>query len=266
MEGPKSGDLMPAPRLSPIVDLLSAERLCGLAQRVVATESLLFLSEQFLFLMPHLESLLPTSKHPSVQAYMQTVSVSAELRQPAYMTVPAKAIGYNQVPGLMEKVRWDVHEIMSQHSYYVDVLVRELQVFLMRLSEVAKQIPIPKAATEILWEHCIRISNRIFLDGFSQAKRCTNEGRALMQLDYQQFVSKAEKLTDVRPLPDRDLVEGYIKAYYLNERSLQDWILHYSKDYTSMHLVGLVHCVTQHNKKGRQTLLNLIEETERAKK
>lgn len=63
-------------------------------------------------------------QEPRRYVFTQTVSVSAELRQPAYMTVPAKAIGYNQVPGLMEKVRWDVHEIMSQHSYYVDVLVR----------------------------------------------------------------------------------------------------------------------------------------------
>ncbi|EEC05108.1 coiled-coil domain-containing protein, putative, partial [Ixodes scapularis] len=146
----------------------------------------------------------------------QTVSMSAELRQPAYMTVAARALDYDQVLSRMEKVRWDLHEIPAQHSPYVDILIRELQVFLMRLSEVAKLIPIPKEATAVLWEHCVRISNRTFIEGWVlAARRCTPEGRARMQLDYQQFVSKVEKLVELRPLPDRELVEAYVKAYYL---------------------------------------------------
>ncbi|XP_029688856.1 uncharacterized protein isoform X2 [Takifugu rubripes] len=48
-------------------------------------------------------------------------------------------------------------------------------------------------------------------------KKCSNEGRALMQLDFQQFLMKLEKLTDLRPIPDKEFVETYIKAYYLTE-------------------------------------------------
>ena len=33
---------------------------------------------------------------------------------------------------------------------------------------------------------------------YASAKKCTNEGRALMQLDFQQFLLKLEKLTDLR--------------------------------------------------------------------
>uniref|UniRef100_V5H352 Syndetin C-terminal domain-containing protein n=2 Tax=Ixodes ricinus TaxID=34613 RepID=V5H352_IXORI len=265
-EPPEAKDRMPAPRLSPVVDLSSSEQLYGLAQRVVAAESLLFLSDQFVFLVPHLEALLPSTKRSSVQAYVQTVSMSAELRQPAYMTVAARALDYDQVLSRMEKVRWDLHEIPAQHSPYVDILIRELQVFLMRLSEVAKLIPIPKEATAVLWEHCVRISNRTFIEGFSQARRCTPEGRARMQLDYQQFVSKVEKLVELRPLPDRELVEANVKAYYLTEKGLHQWITQRGKEYAPKHLVGLVNCVAHLNKKGRQALLGLIEETDRTKK
>ncbi|XP_077554046.1 vacuolar protein sorting 50 [Haemaphysalis longicornis] len=258
------------PRLSPVVDLSSPEKLFGLAPRVVAAESLLFLSEQFVFLVPHLEALLPSSKRSSVQAYLQAVSLCAvELRQPTYMTVAARGVGYDQVLSLMDRARWDLHDITSQHSYYVDVLVRELQHFLMRLSEVAKQIPLPAEATEILWEHAIRIANRTFIEGFSQAKRCTPEGRAQMQLDYQQFASKAEKLRELPqpPLPDRELVEGYIKAYYLIEPGLRTWILAHTKDYSAKQLTGLVNCIGGHlNKKARQALLNLIEESSASRK
>ena len=59
---------------------------------------------------------------------------------------------------------------------------------------------------------------------FAAARRCSNEGRALMQLDYQQFVTKLERLTRLRPLPERQLVEAYIKAYYVPESGLEDWI------------------------------------------
>ena len=59
---------------------------------------------------------------------------------------------------------------------------------------------------------------------FSQAKKCSNEGRALMQLDYQQFLSKLGNLTELRPIPDHDYVETYIKAYYLTESDMENWI------------------------------------------
>ena len=33
---------------------------------------------------------------------------------------------------------------------------------------------------------------------FASAKKCSNEGRALMQLDFQQYLMKLERLTDLR--------------------------------------------------------------------
>lgn len=45
-----------------------------------------------------------------------------------------------------------------------------------------------------------------------------------MQLDYQQFLTKLGKLTELRPIPDHDYVETYIKAYYLTEEDVEKWI------------------------------------------
>lgn len=45
-----------------------------------------------------------------------------------------------------------------------------------------------------------------------------------MQLDFQQFLMKLEKLTDIRPIPDKEFVETYIKAYYLTENDMERWI------------------------------------------
>lgn len=59
---------------------------------------------------------------------------------------------------------------------------------------------------------------------YANVKKCSNEGRALMQLDFQQFLMKLEKLTDLRPIPDKEFVEIYIKAYYLTENDMEQFI------------------------------------------
>lgn len=45
-----------------------------------------------------------------------------------------------------------------------------------------------------------------------------------MQLDFIQFLTKFEKMAGLRPVPHREYVENYIKAYYLPEFELEKWI------------------------------------------
>lgn len=45
-----------------------------------------------------------------------------------------------------------------------------------------------------------------------------------MQLDFTQLKSKFEMITGLRPMPHREYVESYIKAYYLPENRLEKWI------------------------------------------
>uniref|UniRef100_A0A8C6RRB1 VPS50 EARP/GARPII complex subunit n=1 Tax=Nannospalax galili TaxID=1026970 RepID=A0A8C6RRB1_NANGA len=216
---------VPSPHLSHLVVLTSGDTLYGLAERVVATESLVFLAEQFEFLQPHLDAVMPAVKKPFLQQfYSQTVSTASELRKPIYWIVAGKAIDYEQMLLLMANVKWDVKEIMSQHNIYVDALLKEFEQFNKRLNEVSKRVRIPLPVSNILWEHCIRLANRTIVEGYANVKKCSNEGRALMQLDFQQFLMKLEKLTDIRPIPDKEFVETYIKAYYLTENDMERWI------------------------------------------
>lgn len=45
-----------------------------------------------------------------------------------------------------------------------------------------------------------------------------------MQLDFTQLKSKFEKVTLSRPMPHREYVELYVKAYYLPENNFEEWI------------------------------------------
>uniref|UniRef100_A0A8D0GFC8 VPS50 subunit of EARP/GARPII complex n=1 Tax=Sphenodon punctatus TaxID=8508 RepID=A0A8D0GFC8_SPHPU len=259
---------VPSPHLSHLVVLTSGNTLYGLAERVVATESLVFLAEQFEFLQPHLDAVMPAAKKPFLQQfYSQTVSTASELRKPIYWIVAAKAIDYEQMLLLMANVKWDVKEIMSQHNIYVDALLKEFEQFNRRLNEVSKRVRIPLPVSNILWEHCIRLANRTIVEGYANVKKCSNEGRALMQLDFQQFLMKLEKLTDIRPIPDKEFVETYIKAYYLTENDMERWIKEH-REYSTKQLTNLVNvCLGSHiNKKARQKLLAAIDDVDRPKR
>ncbi|KAM4539941.1 syndetin isoform 2-T2 [Odontesthes bonariensis] len=259
---------VPSPHLSQMVVLTNSGTLYGLAQRVVATESLVFLAEQFESLQSHLDTMMPAAKKPFLQQfYSQTVSTASELRKPIYWIVAAKAIDYEQMLLMMAGVKWDIREIMSQHNIYVDVLLKEFEQFNKRLDDVSRQVRIPLPVSNVLWEHCIRLANRTLVEGYANVKKCSNEGRALMQLDFQQFLMKLEKLTDLRPIPDKEFVETYIKAYYLTENDMEQFIKNH-REYSMKQLANLVNvCLGSHiNKKARQKLLAAIDDIDRPKR
>lgn len=45
-----------------------------------------------------------------------------------------------------------------------------------------------------------------------------------MQLDFTQLTSKFESFTSLRPMPHKEYVELYIKAFYLTEDKLEEWV------------------------------------------
>lgn len=175
------------------------------------------------------------------------------------MLVAAKSLDFDSILSTMEIVRWDLEDIPSAHNHYVDKLLKELQSLSDRLSQTFEQLQIklPSEAREVLWISVLKLVNRTFIEGFSMAKKCTPGGRALMQLDYQEFLTKAEKMTRVKPIPERELVEEYIKAYYLMDDALEQWILNHN-EYTYRQLVALVNSISS-EKKAKSRLLGVLE-------
>lgn len=253
-------------QVSPLVDLTSPNTLFGLVERVVGVESLLFLSREFIYLKPYLEQLLQSqgsNMHNLQHFYSQTIAVSFEVRKPVYANVAWRAINDKTVLDLMSRVDWEVKDVVCEHSSYVNYLIGELQQFAKRLENLRNVIHIPEEAYNSLWDNLIYLLSNLLVEGFSAAKKCSTGGRALMQLDFIQLISKLEAITTVRPIPYRDLVEAYIKAYYQPEEDLESWIKEHS-EYSVKQLMALVSCVCQNNKKSRQRLTALIDELEKS--
>ncbi|XP_012280737.1 syndetin isoform X2 [Orussus abietinus] len=248
------------PKLSSTVNLKQPEKVYGLAERIVAVESLLFLRQQFISLRPYLEHLTDGSQHEFLhQFYTQTLISAVDLRKPIYMAAISQAFDTNAILNSMSKVNWEVQDVMSQHSAYVDTLLYDVQVLSTRLAELGSRVPLSREVSDLIWENVAQLVACTLVEGFSNAKKCTNGGRALMQLDFTQLRSKFEKLTALRPMPHSQFVEQYVKAFYLPEISLEEWVQEH-KEYTLKHLTGLISCTCQNSKKARQRLMALIEE------
>lgn len=192
--------------------------------------------------------------------FAKTVNVSVELREPVYMYVASKCVQHEQILQSMDKINWEiVKEIMSQHNLYVDQLIQDLQLFRLKETDLIQfSRKLSEQSSQLLWNQVLKLVNFIFIDGFSSAKKCTNEGRALMQLDYQHYLCKIEHITTIKPIPNKELVEEYIKAYYYTEDLLEN-LIRSRREYTVRQLKSLVNCTLNDNKKGRQRLLALID-------
>lgn len=254
-------DKVRQPQLSSIVNLSQPEKLHGLTERIVAVESLIFLGQQYEGLRPYLEHLIASSPQRGFlhQFYMQTIASVADLRKPVYMAVTSQAFDVANILNLMNKVNWEVTDVMSQHSNYIDALLEETCTLNERLNTIGTYIPLNADICNAVWENVAHLITHTLVEGFSNAKKCSNGGRALMQLDFTQLKSKFEKVTSLRPMPHREYVELYIKAYYLPENSFEEWIKEH-KEYSVKHLVGLISATCQNNKKTRQRLIALVEE------
>lgn len=114
------------PQMSPIVNLTQPERLHGLTERAVAVESLIFLGKQYESFRHYFEHLISNSSEKNYlhQFYEHTIPSVTDLRKPVYMAVVTQALDITGVMTLMTKVNWEVRDVMSQHSSYVDKILK----------------------------------------------------------------------------------------------------------------------------------------------
>nr|XP_027202297.1 syndetin-like [Dermatophagoides pteronyssinus] len=311
----------PCPALPDYVPIESADRHYALVERIMAIQSMIFIARQFYHLCPLLLEFLRSSPDPnesnvetnqksedgfkSLQFYHDKMCSSvASLQYQCLYAVATKLLPYETIVKQMQQTRWDLKEIPSMHSTYVNVIIDGLSRFdvsyrqllqshdlsflavipdssigddllddmpLIKLENLSRRIPIT------IWECLLRASNRTFIEGFSTVRKCTNEGRALMQLDYEQFLSHMEKLmTSYYNQQERSTgtsksnlkcylanerlnVEEFIKAFYITESTFTEWIRQKTNVYTGKQIVSLINCIAADNKKLRTSLLSAID-------
>uniref|UniRef100_A0A1I7Y9S3 DUF2451 domain-containing protein n=1 Tax=Steinernema glaseri TaxID=37863 RepID=A0A1I7Y9S3_9BILA len=135
-----------------------------------------------------------------------------------------------------------------------------MRAFAQRFECAAQIVHVSRPVRTVLWENVIQCAFKALVQGYVEAgRKCSNEGRALMQLDLQQLVMKMETMVDLRPIPYRAYVENYIKAYYLPESSLEQWIAQH-KEYTGNQMIALLNVATHVSKKARTRIISALDD------
>ena len=85
-----------------------------------------------------------------------------------------------------------------------------------------------------------------------------------MQLDFAHFMSILELISSIKHPVHQNYVDAYIKAYYMPKDLLEEWIKENKakRTYSNKQLQSLIQCSCVNDKKTRQKLLQLIEQTE----
>ena len=50
--------------------------------------------------------------------------MSCDIRKPVYASVAWNAVDAKKIVAMMSKVDWEIIEVMTQHSEYVDILLK----------------------------------------------------------------------------------------------------------------------------------------------
>lgn len=166
------------------------------------------------------------------------------------------------IDGYVDRIsnaKWEVKELGLEHNGYVDLLLGEFKHYKTRLAHGG----IHKEVQDLLLEYGVEIVAETLIEGLSRVKRCTDEGRALMSLDLQVLINGLQHFVPVNVKPKLQIVETFIKAYYLPETEYVHWAAAHP-EYTKSQILGLVNLVAAMKGWKRKTRLEILEKIESA--
>lgn len=147
----------------------------------------------------------------------------------------------------------------------------------MCLEEIAKEVPVP---SKPVWNSMAHVATHLLVEGcdftlllpsirslicnscrFSNVKKCSAGGRALMQLDFANFMSFLELISNQKYPQHRSYVDVFIKTYYFAPEQFEQWIeqQRLGDEYSAKQLTSLIQCICVSDKRTRQRLLQLLD-------
>jgi syndetin len=221
----------------------------------IAGESLMFLFETLEQLKTVVRGLLPREKQKDMDSFVEnTVSCLPHLRELIYRGLANKIISAQKLLPIVQDVKWDSESMPPENNEYVNAVAQTMAEFLPKIRQAIKNGSYPEDILFHIWGHLITHAAEVMVEGWSRAKKCTVQGRALMQLDVTMFRNKLEKLSHPNPKEQSTVnlmktvdrvhpAEEYAKASWLNPEELLAWIQS-STAYTKLQLINLVNSGT----------------------
>lgn len=242
------------PLLSQMVQLKATVGAEGLVERMVVAESLSYIGEVVDELRPHLQRATPNSNHRLVRLLEETIPALDDVRDGFYTELTRRAADFTEIKNQIGNCKWDVKVLDTQHHAHIDQLIDQIEGFKKLIAELHLGMDI----TRRMWRHVMAHANHAFVDGYAAVKKCTNEGRGMMMVDFQVFTNKSKVLANTKAL-DTAYTEEYLRAFYLQEEAdIEQWIRDHPQ-YRPRHFHAIITHAAYLQRKPRQRLEALVD-------
>ncbi|XP_050238888.1 uncharacterized protein LOC126688282 isoform X2 [Mercurialis annua] len=230
----------------------------GLKERCTAADNISLVAQLMHRSKAHLQSMLLQNNPAIVEDfYAHLVDSVPDLKEHIHRTTAKLLLHINGYVDRIANAKWEVKELGMEHNGYIDLLLGEFKHYKTRLAHGGIQ----KEIQDLLLEYGLEIVVETLVEGLSRVKRCTDEGRALMSLDLQVLINGLQHFVPVNVKPKLQIVETFIKAYYLPETEYVHWARAHP-EYTKNQVIGLVNLVATMKGWKRKNRLEVLEKIE----
>ncbi|KAK8550819.1 hypothetical protein V6N13_119322 [Hibiscus sabdariffa] len=230
----------------------------GLKERCAGADTIAFVARILHRSRTNLQSLLLKSNTTVVEDFfVQLVDAVPDLIEHIHKTTARILLHINGYVDRIANAKWELKELGMEHNGYVDLLLGEFKHYKTRLAHGGIQ----KEVQDLLLDYGLEIVAETLIEGLSRVKRCTDEGRALMSLDLQVLINGLQHFVSLNVKPKLQVVETFIKAYYLPETEYVHWARAHP-EYSKNQIVGLISLVASMKGWKRKTRLEVLEKIE----
>ncbi|KAI3450647.1 hypothetical protein Pfo_007312 [Paulownia fortunei] len=230
----------------------------GLKERCAGADTISLVAQLLHRSKAHLQSRLLQNNGAVVEDfYVHLVDAVPELTQHIHRTTAKLLLHIDGYVDRIANAKWEVKELGLEHNGYVDLLLGEFKHYKTRLAHGGIQ----KEVQDLLLEYGLENVAETLIEGLSRVKRCTDEGRALMSLDLQVLINGLKHFVSIDVRPKLQIVETFIKAFYLPETEYVHWS-RVHPEYSKSQIVGLINLVATMKGWKRKTRLEVLEKIE----
>ncbi|KAL2328530.1 hypothetical protein Fmac_021957 [Flemingia macrophylla] len=230
----------------------------GLKERCVAVDTISLVARILNRSKAHLQSMLLQSNSTILEDfYVHLVDAVPDLTEHVHQTTVRLLLHINGYVDRVANCKWELKELGMEHNGYVDLLLGEFKHYKTRLAHGG----IRKETQDLLLDYGLEIVAETLVEGLSRVKKCSDEGRALMSLDLQVLINGLHHFVSLNVKPRLQMVETFIKAYYLPETEYVHWARAHP-EYSKSQVVGLINLVATMKGWKRKTKLDILEKIE----
>eukprot|EP00890_Picochlorum_soloecismus_P002535 jgi/Picsp_1/3282/NSC_06122-R1_coiled-coil domain-containing protein 132 isoform 1 len=241
-----------SPRKAPQSPSISnSGNLYGLVERIVVSKTMNDVTSLIVQLGPILTELLPDSDSYSVGEFINRVTNSIEaLESGIYKRGCSLMLPLAWLPAAVSSSTYQLSEPPSTAAPWTLQLKRQLELLCAQLSSVPDMKP---EILSLFWKYVYPAVSSAIVDGLSQVRKCTLEGRAAMSLDLQAVgrvlhQTCPEKMDQTRLSNDSNrairYIDDYIKGFYVPLSELHSWAESH-QSYAQSQVMALAACIAE---------------------